>query len=198
LIHLIAISDNSEKLVEYAGRTCYNSNGAGDYVTCNNEKGNHGKIIESWIESKHDSVLEHASATFEITCSRSALAQITRHRLFSYSVKSQRYVGEHDFEYIIPPSIDQDPDLRERYLAFMKTTKEFYGFLASNVKKEDARFVLPNAAETTLIMTGNFRSWRHFLKLRLDSHAQWEIREIAKEIHSELQKHAPIVFKELT
>jgi thymidylate synthase (FAD) len=141
---------------------------------------------------RHESPIEHASFTFSIAgVSRACLAQITRHRLASYSVKSQRYVNERKFQFVTPPQMKDD----EEYKKVMDTLHKHY----ESMKKkghpnEDARFLLPNACDTQLIMTMNTRSLRNFFTLRCCHRAQWEIRDVANKMLKEVKKVAPLLF----
>lgn len=143
--------------------------------------------VRRCVANGHTSVLEHASATFRIEgISRACLAQLTRHRIASYSVESQRYceVGRGDW-YVTPPSLEGDE--LEAYHAAMRAAMAVYeDALAHGVRKEDARCLLPMATRTTLVMTINARSLQNFLSLRLDMAAQWEIRSLAAEMEKEL------------
>jgi thymidylate synthase (FAD) len=183
-VELLSITPECEKLIEVAGRTCYQSE-VGD-----------PSIIQRWIKSGHESVIEHCSATFKVSeVSRALTHQLVRHRIgFSYSQQSQRYVKESQFEYVIPASI-VEADMVEQYMGFMYIVQEFYNTLTEKgVKKEDARFVLPNACYTEIVVTLNFRAARNFFKLRLDKHAQWEIRQMANFMLSLLKSKAPNCF----
>ena len=113
----------------------------------------------------------------------------------SFSQRSQRYVNEAEFPYVVPPSIASNPEALDLYQNLMQKINEDYAHLvALGVKKEDARFVLPNAAETTLVMTANFRQWLHVIDMRVSKSAQWEIRELMILIWKELYSYAPHVF----
>lgn len=186
-IELISITPDPEFVIEEAGRTCYKSK-TGDPA-----------IIRKWIMAGHESVIEHASATFRISgVSRALTHQLVRHRIASYSQQSQRYVKESEFDYVIPPSIKKDKNLNNDYMWFMNCIQDMYNYLIdSGIKKEDARFILPNACCTEIVMTMNFREFRHFLKLRTNKSAQWEIREMANHILTVLYDHAPNVFFDL-
>ncbi len=187
MIKIISITPDCEQVIEEAGRTCYQS-----------EVGN-PKIIQAWIKSGHESVIEHASVTFRINdVSRALSHQLVRHRIASYSQQSQRYVSEEQFSYITPEKLYEKKELLEMYNQFMSRTQNFYNLLVKGgIKKEDARFVLPNACTTEIVVTMNFRSLRNFLKLRLDKHAQWEIREVANKMLILVKQYAPNVFNDL-
>jgi thymidylate synthase (FAD) len=185
----LAITPDAERLIEVAGRTCYLSF---DKITEDSTE----KFIRMLIKSGHESVLEHAYATFRITGgSRAFTHQIVRHRLCAFSQQSQRYVDEKGFNIITPPSIEQNREAKKMFDDFIKSAKDTYIKLQSmGIRKEDARFVLPNAVESEIVISANFREWRHILKERCDKSAQWEIREIALEILRILKSHAPAIF----
>ncbi len=188
-VTLLAITPSAEKLIEEAGRTCYLSL---DRVAEGSEK----NFIRGCIRNGHHSILEHAAASFRITgASRSFTHQLVRHRIASYSQQSQRYVDEAGFDYVIPPSILADPRAAEEYRAFMKKAEETYLKLRDmDIRKEDARFVLPNALESEIVFSANFRELRNVFHLRLDKSAQWEIRRVCMQMLVILQKEAPSVF----
>jgi thymidylate synthase (FAD) len=188
-VELLAITPDAERLIEVAGRTCYLSF---DKITEDSTE----KFIRMLIKSGHESVLEHAYATFRITGgSRAFTHQIVRHRLCAFSQQSQRYVDEKGFNIITPPSIEQNREAKKMFDDFIKSAKDTYIKLQSmGIRKEDARFVLPNAVESEIVISANFREWRHILKERCDKSAQWEIREIALEILRILKSHAPAIF----
>lgn len=149
------------------------------------------KRVRRCAKAGHMSVFEHASATLKIEgISRACLAQLTRHRIASYSVTSQRYceVGGNDW-YVTPPSVvGTDAELRFR----AQTSDAMWSYRAAideGMKPEDARYLLPEATKTSLVMTINARSLQNFLTLRLDSHAQWEIRSLAAEVEWVLMDH---------
>ena len=190
-VELLALTPSPEKVIETAGRTCYLSF---DKITDESA----GKFIRARIKTGHDSILEHATASFRIRgVSRALTHQLVRHRLASFSQQSQRYVSEDDLSYILPPSIEQNSEAYRIYSDFMKTSEQVYSKLRTlNILKEDARFVLPNASETEIVFTANFRELRHFFLIRLDKHAQWEIRRAAYEMLMIMKKEAPNVFSD--
>lgn len=151
------------------------------------------ELVSKCIGWGHDSVLEHVSMTFLITgISRACSHQLVRHRMASYTQKSQRYVKE-TCDFVIP---DMENEAEFIYLDFMNEAKATYNKLISmGVPKEDARYVLPNATTTDLYMTMNGRSIRHFLKLRLDKSAQWEIRKLAGLIYDEVIWNMPALLE---
>ncbi len=148
------------------------------------------KRVERCLRNGHTSVAEHVSASFRIEgISRSCLAQLTRHRMASFSVMSQRYckVGGDDW-YVTPPSVIDAGEEVAFEAAMEHARREYERAIAKGVKPEDARFLLPEATKTSLVMTINMRSLQNFLSLRLDKAAQWEIRELAEKIEQALME----------
>lgn len=147
------------------------------------------------VESGHTSVLEHASFTFRIEgISRACLAQLTRHRLASFDVQSQRYVKLDNPGLVIPETIRKS-DIAQEAENMMRCSMNMYTLLlASGVPAEDARYVTPQAVPTKLIMTMNARELLHFFSLRTCNRAQWEIREMADEMLKICRKRAPEIF----
>lgn len=190
-IEMFSYTPEPEDVIERAGRTCYQSY---DKIGARSAS----KFIKGIIKRGHESVIEHASATFIIVGSRAMTHQLVRHRLASYSQKSQRYVKEDGFEYIIPSDMHWDEGLWEFYKECMSEINDMYLKLREwGLAPEDARFVLPNACKTEIVMTANFREWRHFIKMRCDRHAQWEIRDVAHVILEMLHFVAPSCFQDL-
>lgn len=163
--------------IEEAASNCYNS------------KPSKGVIAKSCYMSGHESVFEFADFTFHISgVSRALLAQLTRHRIASFAVRSQRYCDEDGFEYVTPESIKADEEKKTIYEDIMNHCKEAYKALVDKgVPKEDARMVLPNSCCTVLEMKMNGRELMHFCNERLCSRAQWEIRNLAIEIIREIK-----------
>jgi thymidylate synthase (FAD) len=188
-VELLSITPDAEKLIEAAGRTSYLSFDKQGEET---EK----RFIRMLIKSEHLSVLEHAYATFRISgASRSLTHQLVRHRLCSFIQQSQRYVDERNFHYIEPDSIRKDPEAHSVFIDFMDQAREAYLALSRlKIKKEDARYVLPNAVESQIVVSANFREWRHIIELRGKPQSQWEFRRVAIEILKILRNHAPTVF----
>lgn len=190
-ITLTKITTNAEKHIETCGRVCYQSVPSNNYKT--------GGLIKALIKSGHESVLEHAIATFNIDgISRACSHQLVRHRLASYSQKSQRYVKESQFEYVIPPEIlKKESQIRNQYVLHMQQIQDMYNYWKEiGIKNEDARMVLPNACTTEIVMSTNFREWRKIIELRCDSHAQWEIRLLCNKILTILYNKCPNVFED--
>lgn len=191
-VELLTLTPDAEQLIEKAGRTCYLSF---HKITEDSAK----RFIRMIVKSGHHSVLEHASATFRIIGgSRSFTHQLVRHRVASFSQQSQRYVNENDFKIVTPPSIKQNEEALEVFNHLIEESRRAYEKLKGmDIRKEDARFVLPNAVTSEIVITANFREWRHIIAIRTEKHAQWEIRQICGEILRQLAEHAPTVFEDL-
>lgn len=218
-VQLIAHTPEPEKLIAAAAKMCYSAAGA-DTVMEGLTPEKTEKFLDMLTELGHESPIEHASFTFAVEgVSRSLLAQLTRHRIASFSVQSQRYVKANHFEYITPPEIAEDEDALARYTQAMDACYEHYLALSELLEKrhfaallgegvpekqarsraekmaiEDARYVLPNACETKLMMTMNARSLFNFFRLRCCSRAQWEIREMAWQMLFLCREAAPALF----
>jgi thymidylate synthase (FAD) len=179
----------SEALLEHAGRICYRSEAGGTPDAT-------ARFIARRVQEGHESIIEHACATFEISgISRACSHQLVRHRLASYSQESQRYVDMSDPECVVPPQIAGDPEALRIWTDFVEVAKTTYRRLRERgVKKEDARFLLPNATATRLVMTANYRELLHIFRLRISPHAQWEIRELCVRMLEAVYPRAPSVF----
>jgi thymidylate synthase (FAD) len=194
-VELIAVTNylagegGSEGLLEHAGRTCYRSV----------PKGDTGRFLKARIREGHESLVEHASVTFEISgISRACSHQLVRHRIASYSQESQRYVAMDAPELVVPPAIQENPEALAAWDEFMARVPETYRRLRqAGIRKEDARFILPNAAATRIIVTMNFRALRHFFSVRCERAAQWEIRALALEMLRQVHGLAPSAFDDL-
>ena len=153
------------------------------------------KLLRIVIKMGHTSVVEHAYFTFAISgVSRALTHQLVRHRMASYSQQSQRYV-EQGMEYVTPPKILEDEKLRKEYDEMMKKIWNFYDKLKQEVPIEDARYVLPNATKSKIIVSMNARSLLNFFELRCCLHAQWEIRKLAWRMLHLVKKVAPTIFE---
>ncbi|MGC9523231.1 MAG: FAD-dependent thymidylate synthase [Anaerolineae bacterium] len=194
-VELIAITQylrddgRPESLIEHAGRVCYRSQSHGDPAT----------FLRARLKQGHESIIEHASATFEISgISRACSHQLVRHRLASYSQESQRYVDMSNPQLVIPDAIADDPEAHAVWDELVGEMIAAYGKLRGcGIRKEDARFVLPNATATRIVVTMNFRELRHFFRLRITPEAQWEIRKMAVRMLMLLVPHAPTVFGDM-
>ena len=201
-VALIRHTLSPEEIVALGARLCY-SRATIDDLTQRVSAKDQSDFVQKIMGMGHDSVLEHASFTFGVEgVSRVLLAQLTRHRLASFSVQSQRYVSyEHGFGYIVPPKIAAlGQEAADEYARQMDQMHQWYCQwqerlgAAGESSNEDARFVLPGACETRLMMTMNVRELRHFLSLRMCSRAQWEIRALATEMHRLCMEVAPALF----
>jgi thymidylate synthase (FAD) len=154
-------------------------------------------VLEQVLKLGHTSVIEHASFTFAISdVSRSLTHQLVRHRIASYSQQSQRYVNLNEPNYVIPPSIGKNKRMKKAYEETMEAIWAHYNkLLKLMIPAEDARYVLPNATCTNIMVTMNARSLLNFFELRCCLHAQWEIRLLANKMLQEVKKVAPLIFK---
>lgn len=197
-IELISCTKDAEFVIADAARTCYDS--------AQKELDAARKMIKALIKAGHEAMIEHAHATFRLSgVSRVLTHELVRHRLFSFAQRSQRYVKEDEPSYVIPDVLVDDNTANQKLLLAkdvfdkaMQNAWDAYSLLLSyGLKPEDARFVLPNACTTEIVVSGNFREWRNFLKLRLSPRAQWEIRKAANIILDKLYEIAPSCFEDL-
>lgn len=201
-------ADGGAALVEFAGRACYQS-----WSKPNPRTATNAAYLRHIIDVGHFSVLEHASVSFYISgVSRSCTHELIRHRHFSYSQLSQRYVPEDDSQVVVPPGIEDDPELLEVFLDAADASRAAYIELLARLEaklddsgtatlrrkqaRQAARAVLPNATETRIVVTGNYRAWRHFIAMRASEHADVEIRRLAIECLRQLIDVAPQVFSD--
>lgn len=204
-IELLDFSQNALSIIYAACRQCYSAGFAGQIFADGLKDSNkQEEFVRQVVSSGHESPLEHVKFTFAIEgVSRALTHQLVRHRIASYSQQSQRYVKESDFDYIIPPSIEADEGMKKEYIKTMQEIQESYNCLLGAFEKkgrkgesanQDARFVLPQAAETRIIATMNCRELTHFFKERCCSRAQWEIRKLAEEMLKICRQKLPAVF----
>lgn len=219
-VELLQYNPDCEKIVAAAAKLCYSSSEI-DGILNGLDRDKTAAFIDKLMSMGHESPIEHITFTFGIEgVSRSLLAQFTRHRIASYSVKSQRYVNEGRFEYIIPPEIECDPEAKRIFLEAMEDDVKKYNELsdilfekhyanmisdgmsekrAKNAAEkkaiEDARYILPNACETKMIATFNARSLLNFFNHRCCERAQWEIRDMATRMLMLVKEAAPTIFK---
>ena len=218
-VELIACTPDAEKVIAASAKMCYSPAEASailDGLTPEKTE----RFLQMLTDLGHESPIEHASFTFAIEgVSRSLLAQITRHRIASFSVQSQRYVKENHFHFVTPPEIAALPEAAQQYQQAMTDSYAHYlkltellqarhmeTLLAQGLEEktarsraekmaiEDARYVLPNACETKMMLTMNARSLRNFFRLRCCNRAQWEIRELAWQMLALCRKECPILF----
>lgn len=191
---LINVTEEPEASIARAARISHQTSGIeGDYSQEEDRE-----LIRKLRKRGHWSPFEFASATFYIEgVSRSCLAQLTRHRLASFMVRSMRYVKQQPEEVVIPESVE-NAGLTEEYREKFEELYDLYQkSIEAGVPKEDARFLLPIGSKTSLYLKANFREFRHIIDLRGSTEAQWEIRELAKRFHGELEEIAPTVFEDL-
>ncbi len=219
-VELLQYNPDCEKIVAAAAKLCYSSSEI-DGILNGLDKEKTDAFIDKLMSMGHESPIEHISFTFGIEgVSRSLLAQFTRHRIASYSVKSQRYVNEGKFEYITPPEIENNPEAKKIFEEAMADDlkkyneiseilfkKHYADMLQSGVSEkraknaaekkaiEDARYILPNACETKMIATFNARSLLNFFNHRCCERAQWEIRDMATKMLMLVKDVAPTLFK---
>lgn len=209
-VQVISYTMNPELVVATAAKLCYSNSSISDLMACQTDN-EIERFINVLLSSGHESPFEHVSFTFAIEdVSRSLLAQITRHRIASFSVQSQRYVDMSNPEFIIPPAV-KDAGLEDAYINFCnlfalayknvlanlvdKYTKEGKPVKeATKVAQEDARFVLPESTCTKIITTMNARQLRHFFNVRCCNRAQWEIRNLADMMLALVKQIAPMLF----
>jgi thymidylate synthase (FAD) len=199
-------ADGGQALTEFAGRACYQS-----WSKPNPKTATNASYLRHIIDVGHFSVLEHASVSFYITgLSRSCTHELIRHRHFSYSQLSQRFVPERDSQVVLPPGLEDDPELQELFLTAADASRKAYSTLLTRLEakfadepnavlrrkqaRQAARAVLPNATETRIVVTGNYRAWRHFIAMRASEHADVEIRRLAIACLRQLADLAPAVF----
>lgn len=186
--------ENALDLVEYSGRV--------DYGQKSLNKMGERDIIRRWIESGHQSMIEMADATFLIECSRVVSHELVRHRHASFQQESQRYVkydeeNEEDL-FFIPPEIAENPEADRIYREHLTSSLVTYKRLKDmGLKSQIARYALPNATRTRIVMKSNLRDWRHFCMLRMHSSAQPEMQHVARQIYKELNDMYPEVFGDI-
>ena len=195
-VKLLAHTPDADKLVAAAAKLCYSAADVDtlmDGLTTDKVEA----MCQKLADLGHESPIEHASYTFAVEgVSRALLAQLTRHRIASYSVQSQRYVDKGYFDYVIPPSIAANPEAAEAFEQCMDMLGTYYAyFKVAGIPPEDARFVLPNACDTRIIFTMNARSLHNFFRLRCCNRAQWEIRAMADEMLKLCREVSPALFK---
>lgn len=195
-VTLIRYTPEPEATVALAARLCYSDLAPEDLAERlgPDEIGNLIRLLKSL---GHESPFEHAVFSFAISgVSRSLSHQLVRHRIASYSQRSQRYVSEEGFDLVVPPCIKNDPETARVFASGVEAAREAYKELVRlGVEKEDARYVLPNACSTAVIVTMNARSLSNFFRLRCCNRAQWEIRALSYRMMREAKKVAPILFE---
>lgn len=219
-VELLRYTPDGEKLIASAAKLCYSSVGISD-IEENLDEESTSRFLNMLMNLGHESPIEHISFTFGIEgVSRSLTHQLVRHRIASYSQQSQRYVRLEQFDYIIPPSIEENEEAKKIFVEAMEKDQEYYNRLTEilfneNYRRmieegltkkeaklkaekeaiEDARYVFPNACETKIVVTMNARSLFHFFNVRCCLRAQWEIRALATEMLRLVKGVYPTLFK---
>lgn len=193
-VELIQYTPDPEKVIAAAARLCYSPDPVPELMEqLSDEKV--ANFVQKLRSMGHLSPFEHVSFQFSIDgVSRALSHQLVRHRIASYSQRSQRYVKEEGFEYVTPPSIRRNPQALERFQKIMDTLQEEYQALLEVAPAEDARYILPNACTTSLMATFNARSLLNFFEHRTCMRAQWEIRILAERMLELVREVAPNVF----
>ncbi len=204
-VRLLDISEDPLSLLYVAYRQCYSSRWAGDMREEDINGERKATFIREMMTSGHDSPLEHVKFTFAIEgVSRALTHQLVRYRMASYSQQSQRYVNMEEFNYIVPPSISGDEVLQREFVRLMDDIQQGYLNLVARFREkgiegekayEDARFVLPQAAETKIVVSMNCRELLHFFAQRCCQRAQWEIRALANKMLEICRGELPPVFE---
>ena len=196
-VYLLSHTPDPERVIYIAARLCYSRFSIPEIERESLYK-SPLELIRRLKRSGHFSVFEHASFTFGLEgVSRVMTHQLVRHRIASYSQRSQRYVDEEGFKYVIPDSVKENRTARELFERFMEEARILYIKLKElGVDKEDARYILPQAVETKIIVTMNARELLHFFSLRCCRRAQAEIREVAKKMLSLTKRVAPVIFED--
>jgi len=193
---LLYATPEPERAVAAAARLCYAPVGAAELLDTMSEESVH-RVLKTILDSGHLSALEHASYTFAIDgVSRAMTHQLVRHRLASYNQQSQRYVSfAEEPSFVVPPGVAEDPAKAERFAAAVEGAFAAYReLIEAGVPAEDARYLLPNATETKIVVTMNIRELLHFFELRCCNRAQWEIRAVAHRMLELAQPTAPYIF----
>lgn len=194
VVNLISKPENMLKTIYTACRTCYSADFPVNIYENAVDEEKMLKLIERVISSGHYSTIEHIQVSFAISnVSRACTHQLVRHRHMSFSQKSQRYVKEKgQFDYLIPPTVKKNPELLEKYKQFMNFTSELYTEMTEQgIPAEDARFILPNAAASSMVASLNLREMIHLANIRLCTRAQDEIRMMVRKMCDELVKSEP-------
>ena len=197
-VRLINYTKDPEKIVAQSARLCYSALGIEELREKLSDE-SIIKLVKKIMKLGHYSVLEHVTFTFTIEgISRVTSHQLVRHRLASFSQQSQRYVkiNKEGFPYVIPKSIAQEEKLNKIFIDAIKKLDGIYHILLDhNIKAEDARYILPQAVTTKMIISANARELLHIFKLRCCSRAQWEIRKVAMDMLKEVKSIAPTIFE---
>lgn len=202
---LLRHTPDPEELIAMAAKLCYSPADIEDLKHKIKAK-DQTAFVERLMKMHHESPVEHASFTFAVEgISRACSHQLVRHRLASYSQQSQRYVSEESgFDYVIPDTVKGDRELEKYFINFMTAAQEAYNHIVKRLNdkgirgesaNQDARFVIPNACETKIMVTMNSRELLHFFRQRCCNRAQWEIRAMAVEMLRLVKRVSPTIFK---
>ena len=194
-VTLLGHTPDPDRIVAAAARLCYSDIPAG-LIMKEQDPSSVESLIFHLQRSGHHSPFEHASFTFSLDgMSRVTSHQLVRHRIASYSQRSQRYVSMAEPEVILPPSVAAHEEGKELFLNEVKVAHAVYlKLVEQGIPKEDARYILPHGWTTSLVMTMNARELYHFFSLRLCRRAQWEIRQVAREMLKVVRREAPVIF----
>lgn len=195
-VKLLRYTPEPDKTVAMSARLCYSPIGAAELEEQISQE-QVQKLVHKLGDMGHFSTFEHVVFTFAVEgVSRVLTHQLVRHRIASYSQQSQRYVKEHNFETIVPPSIATESKAMAEFIALTERIQELYNeWTEAGIPAEDARYILPNATETKIVITMNARSLHNFFELRCCNRAQWEIRTLANLMLAEVRKVAPVLFE---
>lgn len=205
-VELLDVTEDALSIIYAACRQCYSSDFAADIFKDRKNKKDKANFVRKVVTSGHESPLEHVKFTFAVEgVSRALTHQLVRHRIASYSQQSQRYVKGDNFNYIIPPIIKKDKLLKDDFIKIMQNIQSSYNKMLKRLKEkgivgekanQDARFVLPQAAETKIVVTMNCRELLYFFKQRSCVRAQWEIKNLADKMLEICKDKLPSVFSE--
>ena len=191
-VELLAYTPDADRVCAAAGKSCYSEHPAHELL----DSGDPDRVLGRIVGMGHHSVIEHAVFTFSVEgVSRSLTHQLVRHRIASFSQQSQRYVPLERPTYVVPRTVESDPERAEIYGSLMDAVWNAYNRLTElGVPAEDARYVLPNGCTTNITITMNARELLHFFSLRCCNRAQWEIREMADEMLRLCREVSPTIF----
>jgi thymidylate synthase (FAD) len=189
-IEFLWMTEKPLQAIERAGRTCYKSE---DRIT----RDSAAAFVSMLLNRGHEAMIEHASMSYRVVCDRGVTHEIVRHRLFSFAQESTRYCNYEKsggIQVICPPLTDFSDDIQDWHEAVEQCERAYCNMIARGVKPEIARSVLPNCLKTEIVITGNFREWRHFFRLRTDKAAHPQMREVAEEILADVSSMVAVVF----
>ena len=193
-VTLLACTQNADAICAAAGNSCYSCKPASEIV----EDIDSEKVLSRIVGMGHHSVIEHAVFTFSVEgVSRALTHQLVRHRVASFSQQSQRYVSLAEPSFVVPHTVESDPEARKRFEETMDAIWSAYRDLEGmGIPAEDARYLLPNGCTTNITVTMNARELLHFFSLRCCNRAQWEIREMADRMLEICREVSPVIFKD--